>query len=81
MPYSAVERAVKLVTDSTQNVCGSFSREGYKSEQNSTPWMNVPKFNTKKRFNVPDIVKKSQQINVVIIKNFRNVEKLIFIEY
>lgn len=62
MPFSAVERAVKLVTDSILNVCGSFAREGYTSEQNPTAWKNVPKFNTKKWFNALNIVKKSQQM-------------------
>jgi hypothetical protein len=47
----AVERAVKLVTESAQNVCGSIAREGYiRAKIDSRE--NMPKFNTKKQFNV-----------------------------
>ena len=47
----AVERAVKLVTESAQNVCGSIAREGYiRAKIDSREKM--PKFNTKKQFNV-----------------------------
>ena len=47
----AVERAVKLVTESAQNVCGSIAREGYiRAKIDSRE--NMPKFDTKKQFNV-----------------------------
>lgn len=47
----AVERAVKLVTESAQNVCGSIAREGYiRAKIDSLE--NMPKFDTKKQFNV-----------------------------
>lgn len=48
----AVERAVKLVTESAQNVCGSIAREGYiRAKIDSRE--NMPKFDLKKKqFNV-----------------------------
>lgn len=48
----AVERTVKLVTEAAENVCESLAREGYiKAKINSRKLM--PKFDTKKQFNVP----------------------------
>lgn len=47
----AVERAVKLVTESAQSVCGATAREGFiRAKIDSRK--NMPKFNTKKEFNV-----------------------------
>ena len=43
----AVERAMKLVTESALNVCGSIGKERY--IRGKINWcLNMPKFNTKK---------------------------------
>ena len=67
----AVERVIKLVTESPLSLCGSSSREGF-IKAKIISQRNMPKFDTKMQFNVPDAVKnKYFQMLRTLVKDLR----------